>query len=384
MMMRIFVKTLTGKTITLHVRSSETIANVKVRIQYKEKIPRDEQWLIFIGIPLEDHRTLADYNIEKDSTLHLVLKLGSHLKIFIKTFIGMTIPLNNVRSSGTISYLKKRIQYKEGIPSDKQRLIFAGKQMEDHRTLDDYNIQKDSTLHLVLGGLFMQIFVKYSADETITLVVQSSSTIDNIKAIIKDKKGFSTDQQRLLFAGSQMEGSRTLADYNIQQDSTLHCVLRLSESMLISIRTTQGKTIVLDEVKSSDTIENIKARIQKQEGIPTHKQMLIFDLQQLEDGRTVADYNIWNDSDLRVHFLRCPMQIFVITFSGKTILLDVDSSDMVEDVKAKIQDKEGIQPNQQKLITFGGKVLKDGRTLAYYDIKEYSTINLNFNLNFFK
>lgn len=142
--------------------------------------------------------------------------------------------------------------------------------------------------------------------------------------------------------------------------------------MQIFVKTLTGKTITL-EVEPNDSIEAIRAKIQEKEEIPPANQKLVFSGIELEDGKTLSDYNIQKESTLH---LMIWMQIFVKDPSGNCLELKIEPTDRIEDVKAKLFDKTGVYIRDQ-ILTFAGRVLEAGHTLAEYEIPTNSTLDLH-------
>ncbi|GJS42586.1 polyubiquitin 11 [Tanacetum coccineum] len=246
------------------------------------------------------------------------------MMLTVKTNItGRTFVLE-VEGSNTFDIVKTKIRDMEGIPPNEPALIFedkvadddvltaavfAGMLLENDCTFADYNInvEEDLTLNLVLErvGMMRLIFVETISGETFPLDVRSHNTIRQVKTLIMKKEGIPVEEQRLVYGGEQLNDSRFLIHYCIQEESTLRLVditLMWVRGLKIQIYVnivSSGKTIKLD-VDSSETIRNVKSKIQEKEGIPSDQQILFLPQKRLKDGATLSKYYIQNECTIHL------------------------------------------------------------------------------------
>lgn len=231
--MQIFVKTLADETILVNADPSDTIYDDKTRIHGELCDPPSRQCLMSDGKEPEEGRTIADYNIEEESTVQLALRPKPPrgvMQIFLKAPNGR-LSLE-VESPDTVEDVKKRTHVTWGIPPPSQlALVFDGRQLEDGHGLDGYGVYVGSTLHLTLHGSgWMLISVRLPIackDPIIPLMVQSSDTVDIFREKLQELKGITASEQRTIFRGGQLKDGLTLADCGMVENSCLDVILRL-------------------------------------------------------------------------------------------------------------------------------------------------------------
>lgn len=299
----------TGNNIALDVDMRDTIVSLKEKIQHKEGVSISKQDLIYMGEELNDGRTVASYNITDGSAIYAFFRVDDIMQINVR--LGGRNTSLKVKSWYTIENVKNMIESTMGIPVNKQEICIGELKIMDHMTLADLNVSQGHELNL--NSTYIQIHVGLFLGKTITLQVNPFDTIDTVKELIEEQEG-ATDvrTQKLVFSGKHLEEHRTLAEYNIQNESLLHVIASqgreldlINEMLTIFVKLPSGKTTTI-YLDASDTVNRLKELIEeKGGGINVEKQRLIYSGRQLENSRTLVYYNVTNLSTIHLVLRLC-------------------------------------------------------------------------------
>ncbi|KAF9615767.1 hypothetical protein IFM89_026233 [Coptis chinensis] len=177
-----------------------------------------------VGEELDDGRTIASYNIEGGSTIYAVFRLGDTMLISVTTEKNRTFSLK-VKRWFTVLNVKFLIESMVGIPIGKRKLWLDKVELENDMTLANLHFSEGQTLNLRSNS--MQIFIRVPSGKLINYRVDGSYTVQNVQEMIEEQEGIHIRSQRLIYGAMQFEPSRSLDDYNIKEDATIHLVLRL-------------------------------------------------------------------------------------------------------------------------------------------------------------
>ncbi|KAL5851770.1 hypothetical protein ACOSQ3_006888 [Xanthoceras sorbifolium] len=358
------------KTVAFQVKKSETVRNLKVLFCEKEGISEDIQDLFFAGDRLQDDERLVDYCIHQDSRLHLVLQNHIGTRLFVKIPRNQKTIAVEAMAHHTVRHIKSLIQVKEGIQSDEFTLLYEGKQLKEDMPVASLNLKSEATLHLVFCQKpVISIFVKAPAGDILKLEIPVLLTVCDVKFIVGSMIGMSVSNHIMIYGGEQLEDCMTLAFYNVKEE----CMLEMCPPSIQIFVRTPSEEIVKLKLNVLFTIHDVKAIVGGMIGSPVSNQDLFYAGKKLEDSKTIACYDIKDKFVLEL--LPPQIQIFVKTWSGKTVTLDVQLSDTIKDVKDKLFDKVHIPPELQNFV-FAGKQLEENRDLASYNVQEHSTLHM--------
>jgi ubiquitin C len=230
---------LDGTKVSLEINTDDILYFLKKQINKIEPLNSVyERKLVCKGNVLSDWE-INENDVKEGDLITSQINFRESMQIFIKTMTGKTITVD-ISPMATIYELKQRIDTKEQIPPDQQRMIFVGKQLEDSQTLFDYNVRLEATLYLALrcrGGMHhpsssrsehFTITVKINNKESFTIKANQNNTVLEIKKEISKILGYSVTEQKLTF-------NSTFKSYELEDDNALLKCYEIEDDITVTL-----------------------------------------------------------------------------------------------------------------------------------------------------
>ncbi|KAH7817395.1 putative polyubiquitin [Monocercomonoides exilis] len=292
-----------GNKLYIEAEKEMFVEELKKILEPEVGICADKMTLVGGGTIMDNDRNISSFGLKDEDMLCAYEKNEEMIFIFIKKLTGKTIPLY-VNSKMTIEELKERIFEYDNTPPDQQRLIFAGKQLENGRTLNDYGVYRESIIHLTLmlrGGKSNDLFVISLGGQTLRFGMDAAVTrVRDVKQMVAEREGIPVEQQRLVWGLKELRDEMELGEYGIGDKCTVHLVLKLRGGFNLQVMHLDGRAVNV-EVDGAESVEDVKRKVTAVEGVDVSKMRLVSAGRWLKDCHVLEDFGIGPEST--VHLL---------------------------------------------------------------------------------
>ncbi|KAJ3426101.1 polyubiquitin [Anaeramoeba flamelloides] len=330
------------------------------------------------------HTTIQN-NAHKEFISHLYQGLIWINIIFVN---GKSISVE-IDQKRTVLKLKKQIEERQVAKCDKQILIFKGKELRDEQTLFQSNINQYAQINLrnqdPLQNKFRVKIIKKLTYNPLYYEVHGGHYLEDLKNLVYETEKIPINEQKFILDDQELlEDEKLLDEYNVVFDSRIYLVQKLKLTTKIEIDlhfyNNQERNTTKLAMNLNETAMDLKKKIKNEFGIDIGKQIIIFELHELDNKITFCDYFVKNESPVYLvektqGILNKEMELFVKTLTGRTIIIHATPSERVIDLKDKLYKIVAIPQYEQRLI-FSGRQLEERVKIFNYIVEQHSTIHL--------
>ncbi len=371
------VNTYTGQTFVTNIASHELVSALQQRVQTRLRIPIYHQEVVFDEIIMEPSSRLNEHTVINGSNIQIRLRLYE-MDVFLKTLVGQTI-LITVTSHDTVFEVKRKVSLKEGIPIDRQRIVFTGIQLHNHERFLSYRIEHESAVHIVLRtGDSYEVAVTTPTGRLRSVEVTPRQVVGYIKRKMLELEGIAISIQKLYFNDQLLENDNaTMEDCGIISDSHVDLQIDSDRNTQIFISFRDRSTISF-WVNPDLTVLELKELIITRESLPLDQMDLYFTRMKLENDRSLRSYVIESNHMLHVEIAAPPVLQLTIIVGGEeedNFTLEEPDNITVEGLKRAILTKKRYPVPTQQLF-FGGNELDNDQKLKDCGIVSDSRLDL--------